>query len=149
MATTRSRTVTKALICAPLWAVVLPFERRGRVGPADRIFIPNCGCDQAGFGPWDAPLVWQDGRVPDWTYHPLRRPMAGLLGERGSRRAAIGLVGALARVAPGRWLITGLGHTATPPGAATVVANVRCTAAVGASVGVAAARDAVRALPAL
>ncbi len=75
--------------------------------------------------------------------------MAALLGERGSRRAAIGLVGTLAKVAPGRWLISGLGHTAPPPGAATVVANVSCVAAVGASVGVASAQDAVRALPAL
>jgi hypothetical protein len=75
--------------------------------------------------------------------------MAALLGELGSRRAAIGLVGALAQVAPGRWLITGLGHTAPPPGAATVVAGVPCAAAVGASVGMGAAADAVRALPAL
>jgi hypothetical protein len=87
--------------------------------------------------------------VPDWTYHPLRRPMGMLLGERRSRRAAIGLVGALARVAPGRWVITGLGHTAPPPGAATVVAGVPCTSAVGASVGLAAAADAVAAMPAL
>ena len=87
--------------------------------------------------------------MPDWTYHPLRRPMGTLLGERRSRRAAIGLVGALARVAPGRWLITGLGHTAPPPGAGTVVAGFTCAAAVGASVGLAAAADAVAAMPAL
>lgn len=87
--------------------------------------------------------------MPDWTYHPLRRPMGMLLGERRSRRAAIGLVGALAQVAPGRWLITGLGHTAPPRGAATVVAGVPCTAAVGASVGMAAAADAVAVMPAL
>ena len=87
--------------------------------------------------------------MPDWTYHPLRRPMGALLGERRSRRAAIGLVGALARVGPGRWLITGLGHTAPPPGAETMVAGVTCAAAVGASVGLAAAADAVAAMPAL
>jgi hypothetical protein len=87
--------------------------------------------------------------MPDWTYHPLRRPMGMLLGDRRSRRAAIGVVGALAQVAPGRWLITGLGHTAPPPGAATVVAGVPCSAAVGASVGLAAAADAVAAMPAL
>ena len=75
--------------------------------------------------------------------------MGTLLGERRSRQAAIGLVGALARIAPGRWLITGLGHTAPPPGAATVVAGVPCTAAVGASVGLAAAAAAVAAMPAL
>ena len=87
--------------------------------------------------------------MPDWTYHPLRGPMSALLGAPRSRRAAIGLVGALSRVAPGRWLITGLGHTAPPAGAGTVVAGVTCAAAVGASVGLAAAADAVAAMPAL
>src|SRR5258708_31553630 len=75
--------------------------------------------------------------------------MGMLLAERSSQRAAIGLVGALAQVAPGRWLITGLGHTAPPPGAGTVVAGVPCTAGVGASVGLTAAPDAIAAMPAL
>ena len=87
--------------------------------------------------------------MPDWTYHPLRRPMAALFGERRSRRMALGLVGTLARVGAGRALITGLGHTTPPPGAGVVVANVRCQAPVGASLGLTAALDAVGAMPAL
>ena len=90
-----------------------------------------------------------DGPVPDWTYHPLRRPMGAVLGEGLSRRLAIGLVGKLAQVSAGRWIITGLGHTAPPADSGTLVAGVRCAAAVGASVGLAAGRDAVAALPAL
>ena len=90
-----------------------------------------------------------DGRVPDWTYHPLRRPMGALLGVRRSRLAALGLVGALARYGWGRWLVAGLGHTSPPRDAAGVIAGTRCVSRVGASVGLGAARDALSALPAL
>jgi len=87
--------------------------------------------------------------VPDWTYHPLRRPMGALLGEARSRRAALGLIAALARLPGGRWLVAGLGHTTPPPEARGEVLGIPCAARVGASVGLGAFRDALSALPAL
>jgi hypothetical protein len=75
--------------------------------------------------------------------------MGALLGERRSRRAAIGLVAALTRIPGGRWLVAGLGHMSPPRDAAGLVAGIKCMSRVGATVGLAAARDAVSALPAL
>ncbi len=75
--------------------------------------------------------------------------MGAVLGKRLSRRLAIWLVGALAQVRAGRWLVIGLGHTAPPPDAGTIVSGLRCATAVGASTGMAVAADAVRAMPAL
>jgi hypothetical protein len=75
--------------------------------------------------------------------------MGALLGERRSRRAALGLVAALTRMPGGRWVVAGLGHTTPPPQAGAVVAGVKCATRVGASVGLEVARDAVSALPAL
>jgi hypothetical protein len=89
------------------------------------------------------------GSVPDWTYHPLRRPMAALLGERRSRRAALRLVAALTGLPGGRGLVAGLGHTAPPPEAAASIAGAACVARVGATVGPEVAPAAVTALPAL
>ena len=87
--------------------------------------------------------------MPDWTYHPLRRPMGALLGVRRSRQAALGLVAAVASLPGGRWLVAGLGHTSPPSEAAARIEGVRCLARFGASVGAEVAPDAVRALPAL
>jgi hypothetical protein len=87
--------------------------------------------------------------LPDWTYHPLRRPMGALLGVHRSRRAALGLVAAVATFPGGRWLVAGLGHTSPPPEAATTFSGVRFTSSVGATVGIHAARNAARAFPAL
>ena len=90
-----------------------------------------------------------DGDVPDWTYHPLRRPMGALLGERSSRLAALGLVAALSRLPGGRWVVALLGHTTPPPDAAARISGVDCVARVGATVEAEFAQDAARALPAL
>src|SRR5438105_2168533 len=75
--------------------------------------------------------------------------MAALLGERRSRRAALGLVAALTGLPGGRWVVAGLGHTSPPPEAAARIAGVDCPARVGATVSAEVALAAVRALPAL
>ena len=87
--------------------------------------------------------------LPDWTYHPLRRPMGALVGVPRSRRAALGLVGAVATLPGGRWLVAGLGHTSPPPEASTTFDGVKVTAPVGATVAIDSARNAARAFPAL
>ena len=89
------------------------------------------------------------GRVPDWTYHPLRRPMAAVLGVEGSRRAAIRFLGILARLPGGLTVISSLGHTAPPPEAGGTVAGITCPSRIGVSVGVSVAADVVDAMPAL
>ena len=75
--------------------------------------------------------------------------MGALLGVRRSRLAALGLVAALTRLPGGRWIVAGLGHTSPPAEAAGRVAGVKCVSRVGASVGLAVAQNALRALPAL
>src|ERR1700704_1185660 len=75
--------------------------------------------------------------------------MGVLLGVRRSRLAALGLVAALTRIPGGRWVVAALGHTAPPSEAAGRVSGVICVSRVGASVGPAVAREALRALPAL
>lgn len=87
--------------------------------------------------------------LPDWTYHPLRRPMGALLGVQRSRRAALGLVAAVATLPGGRWLVAGLGHTSPPPEASTTFSGVRFASPVGATVSIDSARNAARAFPAL
>jgi hypothetical protein len=87
--------------------------------------------------------------LPDWTYHPLRRPMGALLGVPRSRRAALGLVGAVATFPGGTWLVAGLGHTSPPPEASTTSGGIRFASPVGATVGIDSARNAARAFPAL
>lgn len=47
----------------------------------------------------------QNPPVPDWTYQPLRRPAAALLGEHRSQLWALRLLAALIRYAGGRWWI--------------------------------------------
>ena len=96
-----------------------------------------------------ASFLCHDGRVPDWTYHPLRRPMAVVLGESRSRRAALGLVGWIAALPGGRWIVAGLGHTTPPAEAATRVGGIRTVSTTGASVGLGSARASLAALPAL
>jgi hypothetical protein len=87
--------------------------------------------------------------VPDWTYHPLRRPMGALLGERRSRLAALGVVAALSRLPGGRWVVALLGHTMPPREAAGQVSGVECAARVGATVEAEFAVAAASGLPAL
>jgi hypothetical protein len=89
------------------------------------------------------------GRVPDWTYHPLRRPMAIVLGESRSRRTALGLVAWIAGLPGGRGIVAGLGHTTPPLEAGIRVEGIRCVSPTGASVGLLPAGAALAALPAL
>ncbi|MEV4280425.1 hypothetical protein [Actinoplanes xinjiangensis] len=77
--------------------------------------------------------------MPDWTYHPLRRITARLLGRQRSERAALRLLATLtSRRAGARAVAAVFAHPATPPGLA---------GRLGATVPVRHARDAVRALP--
>jgi hypothetical protein len=87
--------------------------------------------------------------VPDWTYHPLRRPMGLLLGERRSHRLALAVISSVARFPGGRAIVSGLGRTTPPASARRQVAGLDCVAPVGASVSVSAGADAIRALPPL
>jgi hypothetical protein len=93
--------------------------------------------------------LWQDSPVPDWTYQPLRGPMAAVLGLRGSQRAAVALLAQVATLPGGRLLASGLGHTSPPPEARTAVSGVACPSPCGASVGVEMAAGCLRALPPL
>lgn len=53
--------------------------------------------------------------MPDWTYAPLRRPAAVLLGERRSQVWALRLLGALIRYTGGRrWIPLVFDHPAVP-----------------------------------
>ncbi|MFI0350716.1 hypothetical protein [Actinomadura sp. 9N407] len=86
--------------------------------------------------------------MPDWTYHPLRRPAAALLGASRSRRAALRALATLVSLPGGRRIITGtFGHTAPPAALAGAVAGIGVATRLGAIVPPAVARDAVRALP--
>jgi hypothetical protein len=86
--------------------------------------------------------------VPDWTYVPLRRPMAALLGEQRSRRAALHALAVLAGAPGGHRVVrTFVGRRPPAPGA--TVAGLRISPPVGAVVPPASAADAVRALPPL
>jgi hypothetical protein len=88
--------------------------------------------------------------MPDWTYFPLRRPAATLLGERRSQRAALRSLAALTALPGGRMVVRGfLGHLPRPETLAGTVAGVQVESRIGAVVRPAEARDAVRALPAL
>jgi hypothetical protein len=75
--------------------------------------------------------------------------MGALLGVPRSRRAALGLIAAVATFPGGRWLVAGLGHTSPPPEASTTFNGVKVTSQVGATVGIDSARNAARAFPAL
>jgi hypothetical protein len=88
--------------------------------------------------------------VPDWTYHPLRRIAATLLGTRRSQRAALRTL-AIIGSSPGggRLVARGFGHHHPPPHLAGSVAGVPVRNRLGAVVPPGVARDAVRALPPL
>ncbi len=48
--------------------------------------------------------------MPDWSYQPIFRPLARLLGPKVGRRLLLGGLGTVARLPGGRWLIELLGH---------------------------------------
>lgn len=63
-----------------------------------------------------AALACQNPAVPDWTYQPLRRPAAVLLGERRSQLLALRALAVLIRYAGGRWWIPVVfDHPPAPP----------------------------------
>jgi hypothetical protein len=79
--------------------------------------------------------------MPDWTYHPLRPLATAVLGARRSQRAALHALARLAALPGGRRaIVTAFDQPAVPADLA---------GRFGASVPVAAARDAIRALPML
>jgi hypothetical protein len=61
--------------------------------------------------------------MPDWTYLPLRRAAAKIVGAESSQRRAVAMLGALGRSRTGRWVIRSLDLTTDLDGAATVVAG--------------------------
>src|SRR5262245_12082289 len=74
--------------------------------------------------------------MPDWTYVPLRRPMAVLLGRQRSLEVALSVLAAIARFPGGPRLIRLVGRTAPPAQAATVIDDRVVPAPVGASVSI-------------
>ncbi|HEX8866211.1 MAG TPA: hypothetical protein VF821_11195, partial [Lentzea sp.] len=86
--------------------------------------------------------------MPDWTYHPLRRPVAAMLGVRRSQRVALRATAAVGSLPGGGWLIARmLGHQRPPAHLAGEVAGVPVHTRLGAAVPPSVVRDAVRALP--
>jgi hypothetical protein len=79
--------------------------------------------------------------MPDWTYHPLRSVAVAVVGAGRAHRAALRALGALASHPAGFAVARSMSGGADRSAAAT--------ARLGASVPVAVARDAIRALPAL
>ncbi|WP_123678239.1 hypothetical protein [Couchioplanes caeruleus] len=79
--------------------------------------------------------------MPDWTYHPLRPVTAAVVGRRRSQRAALRLLATLTSLPGGFRMVSAF--------AGRFGAPAEVAARLGASVPVAVARDAVRALPAL
>ncbi|MFG3006450.1 hypothetical protein [Streptomyces calvus] len=85
--------------------------------------------------------------MPDWTYHPLRRPAAALLGERRSQRTALRLLASVgARPAGARLVARAFGHRHPPRHLAGEVGGAPVTVRLGLSVPPALAHEAVRAM---
>ena len=49
--------------------------------------------------------------MPDWTYHPLLRPVGIALHGEKTRSVTLRRLRAIASIAPGRWFIRFVGHT--------------------------------------
>ncbi|KAF0844774.1 hypothetical protein [Nocardia caishijiensis] len=77
--------------------------------------------------------------MPDWTYHPLRPVANALVGERRAQRCALGLLGTLSALPGGAATIRRVFDHPRPP--------EDWAGRLGATVPVAAARQAIRALP--
>ncbi|MGQ0600376.1 MAG: dihydroorotate dehydrogenase [Anaerolineales bacterium] len=74
--------------------------------------------------------------MPDWSYHPLFKPLLFRLPAGTARHLTLNAIGALARFPGGSTIIELFGHMTPPSGLARTIAGLRFASPVGLGVGI-------------
>ncbi len=69
--------------------------------------------------------------MPDWSYHPIFKPLLFALPPERARRYTLRAIGAVGRMPGGAFLIRTLGHLETPPEASATLWGLRFDCPVG------------------
>jgi dihydroorotate dehydrogenase len=69
--------------------------------------------------------------MPDWSYHPIFKPLLFALAPERARRWTLRAIGAVGRAPGGAFLIRTLGHMETPPEMSATVSGLRFDCPVG------------------